>query len=53
VDEESAGSLADVWPSLRPAFVNLLAAIPGFAEEREKEIRILEGRGETARAARV
>jgi len=48
VDEESAGSLADVCPSLRPAFVNLLAAIPGFVEEREKEIRILEGREEAA-----
>jgi hypothetical protein len=53
VDEESAGSLADVCPSLRPPFVNVLTAIPGFVEEREKEIRILEGRGETARAARV
>jgi len=31
-----------------PAFVNLLAGIPGFVEEREKEIRILEGRGEAA-----
>jgi len=48
VDEESAGSLADVWPSLRPSFVNLLAAIPGFVEERQKGIRILEGREEAA-----
>ncbi|GEM_PF-1827901 len=48
MDEESAGSLADVWPSLRPAFVNLLAAIPGFVEERQKGIRILEGREEAA-----
>jgi len=41
-----------VWPTpvplSVPPFVNVLAAIPGFVEEREKEIRILEGRGEAA-----
>jgi hypothetical protein len=41
-----------VRPTLVPLsaapFVNVLAAIPGFVEEREKEIRILEGRGEAA-----
>ncbi len=41
-------------PAVRPmlvplsaaAFVNVLAAIPGLLEEPEKEILILEGRGE-------
>lgn len=30
------------------AFVNFQAAIPGFVEKTEKEIRILEARGEAA-----
>ena len=31
-----------------PAFVNVLAAIPGLVKDMEKEIRILKGRGEAA-----